>query len=74
MYAQSSVQKNKREFIQPSQQRPLLPLPEIFDEAIQIKDIKEIHDRIIVATASFYQVGILTKDRIMSESGEVEIL
>jgi PIN domain nuclease of toxin-antitoxin system len=48
--------------------------PEIFDEAIQIKDIKEIHDRIIVATASFYQVGILTKDRIMSESGEVEIL
>jgi PIN domain nuclease of toxin-antitoxin system len=47
---------------------------EIFDEAIRIKEIKEIHDRIIVATARFYHVCILTKDRIISESGEVEIL
>ncbi len=47
---------------------------EIFDEAIRIKEIKEIHDRIIVATARFYHVCILTKDRIISESGEVGIL
>ncbi|OGW06656.1 MAG: hypothetical protein A2889_04000 [Nitrospinae bacterium RIFCSPLOWO2_01_FULL_39_10] len=47
---------------------------EIFDEAIRIKGIKDIHDRIIVATAKFYQAGILTKDRIIRESGEVEIL
>jgi len=44
---------------------------EIFDEATRIKEVKEIHDRIIVATAKFYQVGILTKDKIISGSGEV---
>lgn len=47
---------------------------EIFDEAMRIKGIKEIHDRIIAATAKFYQAGILTKDRIISESGEIETL
>lgn len=47
---------------------------DIFDETIQVKEVKEIHDRIIVATARFYHVSILTKDRIISESGEVEIL
>jgi PIN domain nuclease of toxin-antitoxin system len=41
---------------------------EIFDEATRIKGIKEIHDRIIVATAKFYQADILTKDRIIRES------
>ncbi len=35
---------------------------EIFEETMNIKGIKEIHDRIIVATAKFYQVGVLTKD------------
>jgi predicted nucleic acid-binding protein len=44
---------------------------EIFNEAIRIKNVKEIHDRIILATARFYQVGILTKDRIINESGEI---
>lgn len=48
--------------------------PEIFDETMHIKEVREIHDRIIVATARFYQVGVLTKDRIISESGEVETL
>jgi PIN domain nuclease of toxin-antitoxin system len=48
--------------------------PEIFDETIKIKDIKELHDRIIAATARFYQVGVLTKDKIISESGEVQAL
>jgi Uncharacterized protein conserved in bacteria len=47
---------------------------EIFNEALKIKEVKEIHDRIIVATARFYNVSILTKDRIISESGEVEVL
>ena len=46
--------------------------PEIFKETIRIKGIKEIHDRIIVATARFYEGGVLTKDRIINESGEVE--
>jgi hypothetical protein len=39
---------------------------------MKIEGIKEIHDRNIVATATFYQVGVLTKDRIISDSGEVE--
>jgi len=47
---------------------------EIFDETIRVKEVKEIHDRIIAATAKFYQAGILTKDRIISEAGEFETL
>lgn len=47
---------------------------DIFDEATRIKEIKEIHDRIITATARFYNVGVLTKDKIISDSGEVEVL
>ena len=47
---------------------------EVFDGTLRLKGVKEIHDRIIVATAKFYQVGILTKDKIINESGEVEPL
>jgi PIN domain nuclease of toxin-antitoxin system len=47
---------------------------EIFDETTRIKGVNEIHDRIIVATAKFYEGGVLTKDRIISESGEVETI
>jgi PIN domain nuclease of toxin-antitoxin system len=47
---------------------------EIFEEAIKIKGVKEIHDRIVTATAKFYQVGVLTKDRIINDSGEVETI
>ena len=46
---------------------------EIFDETVRIKSIKEIHDRIISATARFYDTGIITKDRIIKDSGEVEL-
>ena len=42
-------------------------------EEIMHTEIPEIHDRIIVATATFYRAGILTKDKIINESGEVEI-
>ena len=48
--------------------------PEILEEAIHIKGIKEIHDRIITATARFYQAGIMTKDHVIRESGEIEVL
>ena len=44
--------------------------PEILEEVLHTK-IPEIHDRIIVATAKFYKAGILTKDKIIRESGEV---
>jgi len=47
---------------------------EIFDEALRVEGVQEIHDRIIVATARFYRAGLLTKDRIVRESGEVEVL
>ena len=46
----------------------------IFHETLEIRDIKEIHDRIIVATARFYSTDIVTKDRIIRSSGEVESL
>jgi predicted nucleic acid-binding protein len=48
--------------------------PEIFSEAIKLRKIKELHDRIIVATARFYGAGIITKDRIIRESQEVETI
>ena len=47
--------------------------PEIMEEVMHTK-IPEIHDRIIVATAKFYRAGLLTKDKIILESGEVEQL
>ena len=46
----------------------------IFDETLEVKNIQEIHDRIIVATARFYSADIITKDRIIRSSGEVESL
>ena len=48
--------------------------PEIFAETTRLKEIQEIHDRIIVATARFYNAGIFTKDQIIRNSGEVKIL
>jgi PIN domain nuclease of toxin-antitoxin system len=44
--------------------------PEILEETITTQ-IPEIHDRIIVATSKFYRSGILTKDKIILESGEI---
>jgi len=41
---------------------------------MRIKGIKEIHDRIIVATSRFYSAGIITKDRIIQESDETVAL
>ncbi len=48
--------------------------PEIFEETVKLKGIVEIHDRIIAATARSYAAAIITKDRIIKESGEVESL
>ena len=47
---------------------------EIFEETLGLEEVKEIHDRITVATGKFYGAGILTKDRIIQNSGEVETL
>ena len=47
---------------------------EVFEETMRIRRIQEIHDRIIVATARFYGAGVLTKDQIVRDSGEVETL
>ena len=37
---------------------------EILEETIKT-DIPEIHDRIIFATAKFYNSGIITKDKVI---------
>ena len=47
---------------------------DIFEETLTISEIQEIHDRIIVATARLYSAHVLTKDRIIKNSGEVEAL
>jgi PIN domain nuclease of toxin-antitoxin system len=44
---------------------------DILDETVQIRAASELHDRIIMATARFYDAGILTKDRMIRASGEV---
>jgi PIN domain nuclease of toxin-antitoxin system len=46
--------------------------PEIFNTAIHVRNVPELHDRIIAATARFYGAGILTKDRIILASGEIQ--
>ena len=46
---------------------------DIFDEALRIQRIPEIHDRIIVATARFYDVSLLTKDGVILLSDEVNL-
>ncbi len=45
---------------------------EILDQVTQGKDVPELHDRIIVATARYYSAGILTKDRIILGSGDIQ--
>lgn len=39
---------------------------EIFEATMSIENIPDIHDRIIVATAHFYNAGIMTKDRVIN--------
>ena len=46
--------------------------PEIFEVAVRLRDVKEIHDRIIAATARFYRVGVLTKDKVINKSRDLE--
>jgi len=46
----------------------------IFEKTRQIENIIGIHDRIIAATASFYESGVMTKDEIIQDSGEIETL
>jgi len=48
--------------------------PEILDKTIHVQDVPELHDRIIVATARYYGACILTKDRIILESGQIQSL
>jgi len=48
--------------------------PGIFEEVVHLKNVKEIHDRIITATARFYRVGVLTKDKVINESETLEPL
>ena len=47
---------------------------EIFEETVRVTAVPEMHDRIIVATARYYGAGVLSNDRIILDSGEVEVL
>lgn len=46
---------------------------DIFDEALRIQRIPEIHDRIIAATARYYDASLLTKDGVILLSDEVNL-
>ncbi|MBK8985817.1 MAG: PIN domain-containing protein [Chloroflexi bacterium] len=45
---------------------------EVFEKTMQIQDVREIHDRIITATASYYGAGVLTQDQVIRASSEVD--
>jgi len=47
---------------------------EVILEAKEIKDIPELHDRVIAATARFLDVPLITSDEVMSESESVETI
>ena len=44
----------------------------IFRTMLQLPDEWEIHDRIIAATARYYTAKLITKDKVLSDSNEVE--
>jgi len=44
---------------------------EIIESAFEIKDIPELHDRLIAGTAKFLNIPILTNDPIIKESSYV---
>jgi predicted nuclease of predicted toxin-antitoxin system len=43
----------------------------IFEETMKLRKVKEIHDRIITASARVFEAIILTKDKMIMESGEI---
>jgi PIN domain nuclease of toxin-antitoxin system len=45
---------------------------EVFEKTMRVQDVTEIHDRIITATASYYDAAILTKDGVIRDSVEVD--
>ena len=45
---------------------------DIFEEVRKVEGVIEIHGRVIVATAKYYGAGVITKDRIILNSGEIE--
>ncbi|MBU0568994.1 PIN domain-containing protein [bacterium] len=47
---------------------------EILKKTRVVKDIPEMHDRIIVATALIYSASVLTKDEEIRKSGQVNTI
>ena len=44
----------------------------IFQTMLQLPENWDIHDRIIAATASYYQATLITRDDMLRDSSEVE--
>lgn len=44
----------------------------IFRTMLELPDDWEIHDRIIAATARYYKAALITRDKVLRESEEVE--
>lgn len=53
----------------------IIPIgPEIVGFAEDVDDVPELHDRILVATAGWLQVPILTSDRVIAQSSHAEAI
>lgn len=60
------------EVIRKSDNYKIIPVDEhVVQTALSINDVPELHDRIIVATAVYLNVPILTPDHIISTSAHV---
>jgi predicted nucleic acid-binding protein len=46
----------------------------IFQILLKLPEDWEIHDRIIAATARYYRAYLITKDKTLQKSGEIEIV
>ena len=47
---------------------------EILGKAYEITNLKELHDRIVIATAKLLDCGVITKDEDITKSREVECI
>ena len=46
----------------------------ILQEMVDLKDVPELHDKIVVSTAKYLSLPIITKDRVIQELSGVETI
>jgi predicted nucleic acid-binding protein len=47
---------------------------DVIETAFQLKNIPELHDRLIAATAAIFNVSLITNDPLIKASGSVKVI